>query len=423
MTDEERKRILFVDDDPKVLESMQRIFFDMDDEWDMEFANSGQEALDFMEIQPFDVVVSDMRMPEMDGAELLSQVKEQYPATVRFILSGFSDKEMILRTVGPADQFLTKPCDPDVVKEAITNALNAQNLVDTKKLRAMVSKMRSLPTLPALYVELKEAIESDRSSFKDIAQIVQCDIAITAKVLQLVNSAFFGLRNRMDNLQTALTYLGLESLKAIILTTDVFSKFSQEEIETFDIEALYQHSVFVSMVARKIMGSVKRDQGLQDIACTAGMLHDVGKLIFIRNMADEYKNVYQRAQEESKPLYEIEREVLGVTHADIGGYLMSTWGLPEEIVNIISLHHSPAEALVDTQSPMAIVFMANILAREDTDLAESDLDSKLEKGVLTKTDLVGQLPEWREITQVMKEAQAQDKEDQEKDTKEQEDNV
>jgi len=398
----DKKRIIFVDDEQNVIDSMQRIFFDMDDEWDMEFASSGKEALEYMKEQPFDVVISDMRMPEMDGAELLSLVKELYPATVRFILSGFSDKEMILRTVGPADQFLTKPCNPEVVKTAITNALDGQKLVDQKKLRALASQMKSLPTLPTLYINLREAIESQKSSFSEIAGIVQTDVAITAKILQLVNSAFFGLRNRIDNLKIALTYLGLESLKAVVLTTDVFSEFTKEEIEIFDIEKLYSHSMLVSMLARKIMGTVEKNSKLQDVVCMAGMLHDVGKLIFIRNQPDEYKEVYKKAKIEKKPLFIIEKEILGITHADIGGYLMTTWGLPKDIVNIISLHHSASHALESTLGPLAIVYISNVLSHKEDDI-EYDLQKDIEKGSLSKTELMKYLPEWEKITLIVKE--------------------
>lgn len=408
-----KKQILFVDDELSILESIQRIFYDMDDEWDMEFANNGNEALEYMKVHPFDVIISDMRMPEMDGAELLNKVKTLYPSTIRFILSGFSDKEMILRTVGPADQFLTKPCNPKVIKEAIINALEAQKLVDKEKLRAIASKLKSLPTLPVLYIKLRETIESDTSSFKAITKIVQADVAIAAKILQLVNSAFFGLKHRIDNLQMAISYLGLESLKAIILTTDAFSKFTKQEIDYFDVNNLNNHCIFVSMLARKIMSTLNTDNGMQDIACMAGMLHDIGKLIFIRNNPKEYKEIYRRSKEKKTPLFIIEREILGITHADIGGYLMSIWGLPEDIVKIISLHHSVTHALVDKLDPMAIVFIANVLAHEkDSDILYN-VEREIEKGSLTKIELMTYLPEWREITRILKEIHRRESENNE----------
>lgn len=413
-----KRRILFVDDDLRVLESIKRMFFDMENEWDMQFAENAFVALDYMKDGAFDVVISDMRMPDMDGAELLKKVKDKYPHTICFILSGYTDKEMIIKTVGPADQFLSKPCDPDLVKEAIENALEAQNLIGEKKLRAIASQMRFLPTLPELYIRLREVLESRKSSFADIAKVVQGDVPITAKVLQLVNSAFFGLRQRIENLQLALTYLGIETLKAVILTSDVFNKFTEKEIETFNIKEIYRHSVFVGMLSRRIVETVSHDKRLQDIASMAGMLHDVGKLIFIRNRPDDYVRVYERHVSEKRPIFQIEKDIFDATHADIGGYLMSAWGLPKMIVKAISLHHNPSRALDVSFDPLTAVYISNVLAHEQAGDESYEIEEDVEKGYLTKLDLLKRLPEWREVTKLAKEIEEKEREKEEREKRE-----
>ena len=192
MDKEGRKQLLFVDDEQRVLDGIKRSLYGMRHEWGMEFVASGKDALRYMQEHTVDMIISDMRMPVMDGAELLSIVKKLYPQTIRFILSGYSDKEMILKTISTTDQFINKPCDPVMLKEIITRALESFDVIDDNKIRAFVSKIESLPTMPELYKQLKEKLESSTSSFKEIADIISKDVSMTAKILQLVNSSFFG---------------------------------------------------------------------------------------------------------------------------------------------------------------------------------------------------------------------------------------
>jgi len=241
---EKKKNILFVDDEKKVLDGLRRMLHGMRNEWEMTFVNSGKEALDTLAQKAIDVIVSDMRMPEMGGAELLTAVKDKYPNVIRFILSGYSDKEMILKTIESTDQFLSKPCDPTKLKSAIDKALEAHKLVDKGKMAAMFSDLRELPTLPDLYIKLQKLLRDPESSFKRISDLIAMDIAISARVLQLVNSSFFGLVQRIENIQHAVTYLGAETLKSLILTTNVFSQFKKHELERYYIKDLYKHCIF-----------------------------------------------------------------------------------------------------------------------------------------------------------------------------------
>lgn len=360
----EKKKILFVDDEKKVLDGLRRMLFSMRNEWDMSFALGGIEGLEVLKSGGFDVVVSDMRMPEMDGAEFLNRVKDDYPGTARFILSGYSDRDMIMRTLEAADQFLTKPCDPQMLKNAINKAIEAQSSIAAADMRKKIAEMKSLPTLPGLYVKLKDALDSDMSSFKDISSIVEKDISVSAKVLQLVNSAFFGLRHRIDNLQHALTYLGIETLKAVVLTTGVFSQFTADEIEKFHINELFNHSIMCGMLAKFVAETMSNDKRLIDNVGMAAILHDIGKIVFIKNMPVEFSEVINTVMRTGEPCYLIEKRIMGIHHADAGSYLLDMWGLPNEITSAIRLHHHPLQSNSHSFDAVASVYVSNILVHK-----------------------------------------------------------
>lgn len=397
-----KKHILFVDDEPNLLAGLKRMLHHMHEQWDMSFVTSGKEALKLMGQQAFDVVVSDMRMPEMEGAELLNHIKKLYPQTICFILSGCTDKKMILKTVGPADRFLTKPCDPGELKEAISKALDARKSLGNKEqLMATLSETRHLPTIPELYTQLKELLESPDSSFKDISAIISKDISMSAKVLQLVNSAFFGLRQRIKNVHQAAVYLGIGTIKAIIITTDVFSKFSEEEMARFSINKLYKHSILTGILSGKIAATLSGQ--LVDSAGMAGMLHDLGKIIFIKNKPLEYKNIYAKSEKEGIPLHILEKEWMDITHAELGGYLMSKWGLPSEIVEAISFHHAPLQSdKANSAGILTAVHIADSLYHE-IDNTSKDENIRLEAVYLKNLKLETYLPDWKEETKIVME--------------------
>jgi CheY-like chemotaxis protein len=207
------RRILFVDDEPKVLAWLERMLRSMRHEWEMEFAKSGPEALEALAARPFDVVVSDMRMPGMNGTQLLAEVMQRHPQVVRIILSGNADHETGMKSVGPAHQFLTKPCDVEVVKTTVGRACALRDLLADERLRLLVSQMQSLPSLPSLYEELVRELQLPNASLKRVGEIISKDVGMTAKILQMVNSAFFGLRREVSSIGRALTLLGLENVK------------------------------------------------------------------------------------------------------------------------------------------------------------------------------------------------------------------
>src|SRR6202012_5531935 len=356
-----KKRILFVDDEEFALRGLDRLLRSMREEWEMEFVNSGDKALARMTETPFDVVISDMRMPGMNGAELLNEVMKLYPKTVRLILSGYADRDLILKCVGSTHQYLAKPCVAKMLKMTIQRAAHLEESLKNEALRLLVNRCSVLPSVPALYSEIIEALQDPEADVETVGNIVVKDVAMTAKILKLVNSAFFGLGNEISNPGEAVAYLGTDTIKSLILVTHAFSNAEMIQLDGFSMETLWSHSLEVSNAAKAVAFYEGAERKLIDEAFVAGLLHDVGKLVFAINLPEEYKQALTMAREKKITMAAAGKQVFGADHADVGGYLLGLWGLPVPVVEAIALHHRPDVTLLKSFSPLTALHAGNVL--------------------------------------------------------------
>lgn len=386
------KRILFVDDESRVLDGLQRMLRTRRQEWECEYALGGGEALVRMAATPFDVIVTDMRMPELDGAELLQIVHDRYPNTIRIVLSGQTDTEAALRTVGLAHQFLLKPCDQAVLAQVITRVCALQGLLNSPELIGIVGGIAWLPTTPALYGALTQAVSDPSAPISRIVEIVSRDPAISAKVLQLVNSAFFGRSGQIGTLTAAVSYLGVSVLRAIVLSEEVLQSFGVPAARAvLDLDAEQMHAVVVANIAQRIGAEI----GLGDEAFIAGMLHDVGKLILAGQMPDTLSALSQEAMVNHELLHLAEQRRGAITHAELGAYLLGLWGLPYSIVEAVAHHHAPSRVDQVKLDLIGVVHIADALVREATAGPEgSDLEAT-DFEYITRMGQAGSLDRWR----------------------------
>lgn len=382
-----KKRILFVDDEPNVLLGLKRMLRSMRKEWDMSYASGGVEALELMKAMPFDVVVSDMRMPGMDGAQLLTEVTLHYPNTVRIVLSGQSDKEAIFKAIGKTHQYLSKPCDPNVLKQTVSRACNLRDLLSNEKLKSLASQMDNMPSMPEIYLELVDELKQESPSIQHISRLISQDVAMTAKILQLVNSAFFGIRRRITTVDMAVNYLGLENVSSLVLAANVFTQFKKAaSIKGFSLESLWSHSGKVGRFAQTIIKSEDGSKEDIDDAMTAGLLHDCGKLILASNIPDEYSDAIRLQTSEKIHLCDAEIQVIGTTHAVMGAYLLGVWGLPDAIVEAVAFHHNPINCPSTGCSALTAVHVANAATNKNDATINVDKNYLAEIGVQDKLE-------------------------------------
>jgi Predicted signal transduction protein len=434
------KRILFVDDELNILQGLKRMLRPMRQEWEMEFVSNGQEALDMMSKSRFDVLVSDMRMPKMDGCELLHNVTKRHPECIRIILSGHSDHELILGSVKHAHQYLMKPCDAEVVKLVINRACGLHEILNNNELRKMITGMHDLPSLPDSYNLIIEEMQSPEPSLKKVGDIIAHDISMSAKVIQLVNSAFFGLPQKILYPPQAAIYLGVETLKAIVLSAHVFSSFTKtSDVLDFSLSNLSEHSMKVGNLTKKIIGSESSDQSIREDAMVAGLLHDIGKLLIL-NIPGQYKQIQKLINDTGCDDLTAEYEVLNTTHAEIGGYLLGLWGLPTSVVETVVFHHHPSRLIGHTCSlsdkaseersgheepndssglksqsnsinvkeydVLTALHVANALINQEDCTSDTTDFKYIDMGYLKSLDLVEKLPEWVECCEEVRQRES-----------------
>jgi len=356
-----KNSILFVDDEPNILSGLQRMLRFMRHEMDFHFVGSGKEALAFLEGQHVDVIVSDMRMPGMDGAALLAVVQERFPHVIRIMLTGQADEESILRTVGVAHQLLAKPSSPEILKEVLGRSCALGELLQNEPLKALISSLGSLPSLPATYAALQRKLKDPECVLNDVAAIIEQDLAMSAKVLQLVNSAFFGFFKNIDSPARAVNLLGLDTVKALALGVGVFNEFKPSADKTFSVQSLWNHSMGVAAFAKRIAQEETGRKESADHAFIAGLIHDIGKLLFYASIHQRYVTVVELAKSELVEIYRAEQQILNADHADAGGYLIGLWGLPGPVVEAVAFHHRLDHYPEPSFCPAVAVHAADII--------------------------------------------------------------
>lgn len=358
----ERKRILFVDDEQFVLQGLRRLLRGLRDEWDMVFVDSAERGLAALARAPFDVVVSDMRMPGMDGAEFLTRVMQQHPETVRIVLSGHADGDLVLKAARASHQFLAKPCEPQLLQAVIEAAANRSGRFRALDVRRILGRVPCLPSMPALHRRIQDLLASDRASADSLAQVVQQDPGMTATVLKLVNSAFFGLRLRVSDPREAIAFLGVETLKSLALLQGLFEGPVPPDLPGTDPAHLWQHALETAFGAQAIAKLEGQSAQVQSDCFAAGLLHDAGLLILAAGFPDAYPDLARGVLAGDTDLVTAERLALGVDHAEAGAYLLGLWGLPEPVVEAVAHHHAPGTPAGPAFGPTLAVHAAEALA-------------------------------------------------------------
>jgi putative nucleotidyltransferase with HDIG domain len=385
-----KSRILFVDDEPHLLKMLQMALHRMT-EWDASFVESGEAALALMETRQFDVVISDMRMPRMSGAQFLNEVMRRSPRTLRIILSGFADQALVMSCIGATHQYLTKPCSLETLRAVLRRLRKLNTRLNSPELKELTGKIVSLPSIPSLYYSIMDALQDPNCSTDRIGEVVSSDPAMTAKLLQLVNSAFFGFARNVSSSAEAVQLLGLDRIRGLALSLLIFNAFESRKLQALSIEAVWKHSLKTALGAQRIAQMETDDEAIGEQSFTAGLLHDLGKLIFADSLPEKYAAALSQSTKEKRPLVQQEIQTFGASHAELGAYVLEMWGLPVPLVEAVAWHHAPGDAESPDFGPLTTVHVANALFASDNTARSTDFVSKDYLNAIGKAD---RLAEW-----------------------------
>lgn len=337
----DRTKILFVDDEINILNGLKRSLHSMSQEWDMSFTDSARNAMNILSEDEYDIVVTDMRMPELSGLDLLKYVYLNYPKMVRIILSGHTDRSIIMKTIGLAHQFFTKPSNSDDLIDALKKIIYIRSYLNNTEILKILSLLKSIPVMPVIYNELIALMNDEEVSLKKVGDLISKDIGLSTKILQLVNSSFFAVMRHVSDIHQAINLLGMEIIKDMLLSFQVFTQVDKNLVKDFHLSELWTHSLATAYIAKSIAKDLNLSIEIAEMSFIAGILHDVGKLILVTEFSNEYHQVIDLNKNQKMGVIEAENKILGISHNVIVAYLASIWGFSQSVIEATFLHHNP----------------------------------------------------------------------------------
>jgi len=380
------QNILFIDSHQESTNDLQVLIDELGSEWECEICKNCDDAFRLLEDSKFDVVISEMLMEDMDSAQFHKKVSELYPGTVRIIFSENTDKGIYFKAAKYIHQFIAKPCAMEIVKKIINNSIGLRNLLADKQLQARIRSIDDLPSFPEIYDQLEKELQKDDVSIRKIADLIKKDVNITAKLLKMTNSAFFGLTTYVNNPLQAVNLLGLHTVQNIVMAAGVFEQFKDPKLPGYSLDTIYNESLAVGAGAQTLANSLGLSKQMTDDSLLAGMLHDIGKLIMLTYFQKEFVEAVKMAENDDIPLEDAERKIIGVSHAEAGAYLLSLWGLPSSIVEATAFHCNPNKTSSPMMNVLTTVHLAYAFNQEKAKQEEKE-SSMLDMEYLEKLDL------------------------------------
>lgn len=350
-----KKNILFVDDEKPILKTFQRSL--RGSEFEIFVAEDGHTALEIIARESIDLIISDMRMPNINGHQLLRKVKDMSPTTIRLILSGHADEKDITRAIldGSCKMYILKPWDSHSLHNTIRQLLDIRTALEERNLLAIINRMDGLRSLPRIFNKLTEMINND-ADMHQIAEVIGDDPILTSRVLRMANSAFYGIST--GSINQAIVYLGLNAVKGIVLSVDLCSLLPELK-GIFNKETLCNHASITNRLVNRLHISLLGNK-IPHVASSVGLLSSVGLMALIHQMPDKYVQIAAALKDQPNLQFEaLEQQIVGVKHSDVGGFLLNWWDMPQPLIEGAMFHHDPFNACVSDRQLVSTVHLAS----------------------------------------------------------------
>src|SRR5262245_622953 len=362
-------QILLVSDFPSENDGLELLLRLIAGERGVQVVTDEPAALNVVELEKPEIVFAHLKAGALPSIQFLNEVWKRNPKSARFLVAdSILDSDALVRCVLGAHQFISKPVDKPTVVAALERADAIKRFVRNERIQALVSKMRTLPTRPSLYLDVMRELRSSTASAATVGELVSKDLAISTKLIQVVNSAFFGIEQQVTDPAAAVLLLGLEMTGSLVLSIEAFARFDKVKPLYFSIDRVWKHSQSVADTARKICQAMNCEAEVCREAYTAGLLHDLGKLALAQNFEEQYDGALKLAEKQKLADCEVEEQVFGASHAETGAYLLAIWGLALPIVEAVADHHLPPEKLPVPFSAATALHIAEQLAENPSQL-------------------------------------------------------
>jgi putative nucleotidyltransferase with HDIG domain len=382
--------VLFVDDEPLMRELYTNLAKVLGPDFQIRTVSGGVEALDLLAKEPFDIIVSDLSMPQMPGGEFLTIVERLYPETMRVVISGIGDELAVARCLMYGHRYFQKPLQLKEIADLIRRISRHGKVLRSERVKKIVGRSDVLPTPPETYLRLTELLQDTDSPLDEVAGVIESDPGLTARLLQVVNSVAFGYGGKLTTVEEAVQIAGVEVVRSLLLALQA-RHFAEKRLKNKQLlTTFWQHSIETGARCRTLARAERLSLTEQEICFTAGLLHDIGKLVLAASEEKIYAELIAASVRDSVPVFDRELDVYGATHADIGAYLLGLWGLPDTIIHPVERHHNLGTDLGKGFTPVVCVHLAQNLA------PSGKRANELNEGFLKECGLHGRVPQWEE---------------------------
>jgi HD-like signal output (HDOD) protein len=353
-----RKSIVMVDDEEAILHALKSLF--RRETWSLRLFSSPKLALEDLRNAPADIIVSDLRMSEMSGIELLNQAASICPEAVRFMLSGHEDRGVVIAALAKnlAQHYVMKPWDDEGFRKLLHDTLKIQADVKDQQMTRLLASFDRLPTLPVYYEKLRQLLGKNNYSMNEVVSEIQKSPALVARLLRVSNSIYYATRRPVLTVRDAVVFIGTDYVANLIMAMETFQAVLEtgEDVPEQLVEMLWNRSLQRAIIAQKIAnhGPWRVDSQLVYVVA---LLQDIGLVVRLCSEPTKYQRVVELERAGKVSLYEADQVIFGTPHDVLGAALLTSWNLPTEIVSAIAEHHAQSS----TSDLVKVVQLSDLL--------------------------------------------------------------
>ncbi len=357
-------KILIIDPDTDAIESYQKALAPKAASWTVHFANTSAKGLELAASETPDIIVAALALEQGQGLKILSQAVDAAPLAHAFIVAAESDRPQLAAAFEGGCRYLPRPCPVDRLLLEFQRCLTLDSWLDNPTVKEIVASRSEFESLPSHHHKIVTELNSPHCSIPDVADAIANDLALSAKILETVNSSFYGFNQSTSDIKQAISILGLSTVRNIVLAAHIFTQVGQESEHQLLVKEIWHHSIAVAGAARRISLHETSDSKAAEEAYSAGLLHDIGKIVLLGVVPDEYMEAQRLSREEAHSPWQAEYKIIGCDHAEVGAYLLARWGLPLPLSEAAALHHRPANSCHASFTTLAAVHAANAIVRK-----------------------------------------------------------